>query len=448
MPHQSSGRFPDIMISLIAARCQMGISLAFHIIFACVGVAMPLMMVLAEWHYKRTGEEESLELARRWAQGTAILFAVGAVSGTVLSFELGLLWPRLMAFAGAIFGWSFALEGFAFFSEAIFLGIYLYGWERVSRLTHMAAGVMVAVSGAASSYLVMTANSWMQTPSGFKLVNGNPVNVSAVEAFLNPAAVSHAIHMTTAAYVATGFVVAGIHSFFLLRDPKDQFHRRALAIALIVGGIFALTQPISGDRAGEIVALYQPIKLAAMEGDFQTTKGAPLRIGGYPEVKSMRTVDSIEIPYLLSILAYRNPHATVKGLAAFPRDLWPPFIPLIHLSFDAMAGFGFVLIGLTVWALYIYWRTRSVPVSKWFLRALILCSPLGMIAVELGWIVTEIGRQPWVVYGVMRTSQAVSPMPGLIAPFITITILYFFLMYVVVFLLWRRLIQPPVSIPA
>src|SRR5205085_7969343 len=272
------------MDDLLAARSQMAMSLAFHIIFAVAGIAMPLMMVIAEWRWLRTRQEVYLELAKRWAKGTSILFAVGAVSGTVLSFELGLLWPQFMEWAGPIIGMPFSLEGFAFFTEAIFLGIYLYGWERVSPRAHLAAGTIVALSGAASGIFVVIANAWMNAPAGFRLVAGRAVNVDPVAAMASSAALPQALHMTLAAYAATGFAVAGIHAFFLLKDPANAFHRRALEIALIVGGPAAVLQPISGDIAARHLARHQPVKLAAAEALFRTEPGAPLSLGGWPDV--------------------------------------------------------------------------------------------------------------------------------------------------------------------
>src|SRR5438309_1102425 len=320
------------MSDLLAARSQMGVSLAFHIIFAVAGIAMPVMMVVAEHRWQVTGHAIYLDLAKRWSKGTAILFAVGAVSGTVLSFELGLLWPEFMRFAGPIIGMPFSLEGFAFFTEAIFLGVYLYGWERVSRRAHLAAGVLVAVSGAASGIFVVIANAWMNTPTGFELVAGRAVNVDPLAAMANPAALPQAVHMTLAAYAATGLGVAGIHAFLLLKDPSNAFHRRALVIALLVGGPAAVLQPISGDFAARHVARYQPTKLAAAEALFAT---------------------------------------------------------------------------------------------------------------EAGWVVTEVGRQPWVIYGVLKTADAVTPMPGLIVPFLTFTLLYCFLAVIVGWLLYRQIVRSP-----
>ncbi|HXF96405.1 MAG TPA: cytochrome ubiquinol oxidase subunit I, partial [Gemmatimonadales bacterium] len=282
------------MSDLLAARAQMGISLAFHIVFAVVGIGMPVLMVVAERRWQRTGDPVYLELARRWARGTAILFAVGAVSGTVLSFELGLLWPRFMEFAGPIIGMPFSLEGFAFFTEAIFLGVYLYGWNRVSPRMHLGAGVLVAVSGALSGIFVVIANAWMNAPTGFELRDGRPVNVDPLAAMLNPASLSETIHMTLAAYVATGFAVAGIHAFLLLRDRTSVFHRRALAIGLLVGAPAAVLQPLSGDLSARYVARHQPAKLAAMEALFETRRGAPLVIGGWPDVERRENRFAIE----------------------------------------------------------------------------------------------------------------------------------------------------------
>jgi cytochrome d ubiquinol oxidase subunit I len=252
------------MPDLLAARSQMAVSLAFHIIFAVVGIGMPVLMVLAERRWQKTGDRIYLDLAKRWSKGTAILFAVGAVSGTVLAFELGLLWPGFMRFAGPIIGMPFSLEGFAFFTEAIFLGIYLYGWDRISPGSHLWAGIAVAISGAASGIFVVTANAWMNAPAGFDLVGGEPVNVDPIKAMLNTAAFEQTLHMTLAAFAATGLAVAGIHAFLLLFDSQNAFHRRALTVALLLGAPAAVLQPVSGDISARHLAQHQPVKLAAM----------------------------------------------------------------------------------------------------------------------------------------------------------------------------------------
>jgi len=430
------------MSDLLAARSQMGVSLAFHIIFAVVGIAMPVMMVVAERRWQVTGHAIYLDLAQRWAKGTAILFAVGAVSGTVLSFELGLLWPEFMRFAGPIIGMPFSLEGFAFFTEAIFLGIYLYGWDRISPGAHLAAGGIVALSGAASGVFVVIANAWMNAPAGFELVNGQAVNVDPLAAMANPAALPQAIHMTLAAYAATGFAVAGIHALLLLKDPANAFHRRALAIALIVGAPAAVLQPISGDLSARHLARHQPVKLAAAEALFQTRAGAPLTLGGWPDMDRRETRFAIDIPSGLSLLAFHDPGAVVKGLDAAPRDEWPN-VPAVHLAFQLMVALGTYLALVALWAGWRAWRGADLAHDRWLLRAIALATPLGFIAVETGWMVTELGRQPWVIYGVLKTADAVTPMPGLIVPFLTFTLLYCFLGVIVAWLLYRQILRSP-----
>ena len=433
------------MDDLLAARSQMAMSLAFHIIFAAIGIAMPLLMIIAEWKWLRTKDEIYLTLAKRWAKGTAILFAVGAVSGTVLSFELGLLWPRFMGYAGSIIGMPFSLEGFAFFTEAIFLGIYLYGWTRVPPRAHLFAGVMVAISGALSGIFVVIANAWMNTPTGFRLVDGKPVDIDPIAAMMNPAAFPQTLHMTLAAYAATGFVVAGIHAVMLLRDPQNRFHKRALAIALAVGGVTAILQPISGDILAKSVAKTQPVKLAAFEGHFETETGAAFRIGGIPDESAEVTRYAIEIPYVLSVLAYGDPNATVKGLKEFPADQRPP-VAIVHFAFQIMVACGVAMMLIAVWGALRYLMKRKAKTwlqSKLFLRILVAASPLGFIAIETGWVVTEVGRQPWIIQGVMRTSEAVTPMPGLVVPFITFTLLYILLAVVTVWLLLRQVAASP-----
>jgi cytochrome d ubiquinol oxidase subunit I len=430
------------MTDLLAARSQMAMSLGFHILFAVVGIGMPLLMVVAEWRWLRSGDRMFLELAHRWARGTAILFAVGAVSGTVLSFELGLLWPEFMAQAGAIIGMPFSLEGFAFFTEAIFLGIYMYGWNRVSPRAHFAAGVVVAGSGVLSGIFVVIANAWMNTPAGFDLVDGKLVNINPIVAMLNPAAFSQTVHMTLAAYAATGFVVAGIHARGLLRERTFGFHRRALGVALLVGAPASLLLPLSGDLSARQVARWQPVKLAALEGQFKTEKGAPLRIGGWPDEAAGETRYAAEIPRGLSLLAFHDPDAEVKGLEAFPRENWPPVRP-VHIAFQIMVGLGSLMALVAAWSVFLIARRREPGESPWLLRALVVTAPMGFICIEGGWTVTEVGRQPWVIHGVLRTTDAVTPMPGLVVPFAAFTVLYCLLGLIVAWLLCQLVLKSP-----
>jgi cytochrome d ubiquinol oxidase subunit I len=405
---------------LLAARTQMAMSLGFHIIFAEIGIAMPLLMVLA---------------ARRWAKGTAVLFAVGAVSGTVLSFELGLLWPGFMRYAGPLIGMPFSLEGFAFFLEAIFLGVYLYGWERVGPRAHLAAGVVVAASGAASAVFVILVNAWMNAPTGFTLdAAGNFATIDPVAAMRSPAAFQQALHMLLAAYAATGLAVAGIHAWMLLRGASRDFHVKALTLALLVGAPAAVLQPISGDISARVVALTQPVKLAALEGQWDTERGAPLRIGGWPDAAREETRWALEIPYGLSLLAFHDPHAEVRGLRSVPPTDRPP-VAIVHLAFQVMVGLGSAMALVSLWAAWTAWRRRPFAERRALLRALVVVAPFGFVATEAGWIVTEVGRQPWVVQGLMRTSDAVTPMPGLVVPLVVFTLLYLGLGAIVVVLM-------------
>ena len=430
------------MSDLLAARSQMAMSLGFHIIFAMIGIAMPVMMVLAERRWIKTGDEVYLELAKRWSRGTAILFAVGAVSGTVLSFELGLLWPRFMEFAGPIIGMPFSLEGFAFFTEAIFLGIYLYGWKRIKPAAHLLAGVVVAVSGVLSGIFVVIANAWMNTPAGIEMSGTTVVSFDPLRAMANPGAFSQTLHMTLASFAATGIGVAGIHAFLLLRQPGNGFHRRALTVALTVGVPGALLLPLSGDINARFIAEYQPAKLAAAEALFETRAGAPMLLGGLPDMDSGTVRYGIEIPKLLSLLAHHDPNAVVIGLDSIPRDQWPP-VPIVHVAFQVMVGLGSYLALVSLCVTWLALRKKDLVERRWLLKALVVAAPMGFVATEAGWVVTEVGRQPWIIQGIMRTADAVTPMPGLVVPFVTFTLLYLMLAAAVVWILFRQIVRSP-----
>ncbi|RMD62247.1 MAG: cytochrome ubiquinol oxidase subunit I [Planctomycetota bacterium] len=413
------------MTDLLYARLQMAFSLGFHIIFAAIGIAMPVLMTMSELQWRRTGDRIWEQLTRQWAKGTAIFFAVGAVSGTALSFELGLLWPGFMEHAGAVIGFPFSLEGFAFFTEAIFLGLYLYGWEKLSPRAHLLCGVVVAASGAASAFFVITANAWMNTPAGFTYhpETGTFTDIDPIAAMFNPGWAPQVAHMLVAAYMATAFGVAGVHALALLRRPGHAFHRRALALAMVMAIPAALVQPLTGDWAAKVVARNQPVKLAAMEGQFQTERRAPLRIGGVPDERAGATRWALEAPGMLSFLAYGDFNAEVKGLLAFPRDQWPP-VAVTHVAFQLMVGCGTLMALVAIWFAAAAWRRRGTPTGRRLLRAVVVCAPLGFAAIEFGWVVTEVGRQPWIIHGVMRTSEALTPMPGLVGPFLVFTALY------------------------
>jgi cytochrome d ubiquinol oxidase subunit I len=409
------------MDTLTAARAQMEVSLAFHMVFAALGIGMPLLMVAAEGLWMRTGRPHYRDLARKWAKATALTFAIGAVSGTALSFELGLLWPRFMAFAGGVIGPAFALEGYAFFLEAIFLGLYLYGWERLSRRAHLLAGVAVAVSGMISGVLVVAANAWMQQPVGFRLVDGRADGVHALAPFLSPAWLPMALHSTLSCYVATGFAAGGVYALGMLRGRRDLYHRSGLTLALAMATVAAILQPLSGDLLGKHNARHQPIKLAAYEAHFHTGRGVAELVGGIPDPVAQTVRGAIRIPRLMSFLATGDLDGEVKGLDAFPRELWPNVI-VTHLAFTVMVGCGFALIGAGAWFWFVRLRRREP--GRWLLSALVVASPLGILALEAGWIVTEVGRQPWVIHGVMRTRDGVTAAGHVPVTFMGFSLLY------------------------
>lgn len=421
--------------TLLAARMQMAFSLGFHIIFAALGIAMPLLMLIAEGMWLRTGTRSYLALAKTWGKATGILFAVGAVSGTALSFELGLLWPGFMEFSGSMVGAAFALEGYAFFIEAIFLGLYLYGWNRLSPLAHWLCGIPVAASGAVSGIMVTSVNSWMQNPTGFTLVNGEATNIDPLAALFNPSWGVMAVHSTIACYMAVGFTVAAVYAWRIMHGQNTAYTRQGLIIAMIVAGIAALLQPVAGDFSARQVAHTQPIKLAAMEGQFATEQGAPLRIGGIPDMATGETPYALEIPYALSLLAFHDPNAEVKGLNNYAADLLPN-VPVVHIAFQVMVGIGVALLALSAAFWFIYRRTHG-RLPRLLLYLLVAAGPLGFVALEAGWIVTEVGRQPWVIYNVMRTSAAVTPAPGIELTLASFIAIYALLSVTLIWLLLR-----------
>jgi cytochrome d ubiquinol oxidase subunit I len=424
------------MSEYIAGRAQMGTSLGFHIVFAALGVGLPVLLLVAEGLSLRRRDEVWRQLARRWAGAFGILFAIGAVSGTVLSFELGLLWPGFMRFAGGIIGLPFSMEGFAFFLEAIFLGLYLYGWERLTPVQHWLCTIPLSVSGAASAWFVVTANAWMNSPSGFRLVGGHVTDVHPIRAIFNDGTPIETVHTMLSCYLATGFGVAAVYAVGILRGRRGAIYRRGLLLGMAMGAVTAPLMIVTGDINARWVADHQPVKLAAMEGQFQTEKGAPLRIGGFPDPAAHTTRLAIEIPAGLSFLAYGDPAAVVRGLDDFRPDLRPDPRP-VHVSFQVMVGSGFALLFAAAWFFLELWRRRAVPTGRRLLRAIAVGGVLGFVAIEAGWMVTEIGRQPWIIYGVVRTSPAITPAPGLVLSFFASTAVYIGLAVALVLLLLR-----------
>jgi cytochrome bd ubiquinol oxidase subunit I len=436
------------MSALTAARVQMELSLGFHMIFAAIGMAMPVMMVLAERRWLRHGDRDALALAKVWAKLTAVTFAIGAVSGTALSFELGLLWPRFMAFAGPLVGPAFALEGYAFFLEAIFLGLYLYGWDRLSAHAHWLCGWAVAISGGLSGIIVIATNAWMQHPVGFTLgPDGLPADINPVMVLTNPAFPLMAIHSTLSTYQAVGFAAAGAYAWTIWHNRRAGARRYQLlgiAIAMAIGAVSAVAQPLVGDLLAKRAHRHQPAKLAAAEGQFVTERRAPLRIGGWPDVEARETRYAIEIPGALSFLAESDFDAEVKGLDAFPRDEWPNVV-VTHVAFQIMVGAGMLMMAVALWYWWVRWRHRALgfeaPLPRGLLLAFIACAPLGYVALQAGWVVTEVGRQPWVIYGIMRTADGVTPIENVWGSLVLFSALYFALLVLLVFFL-RRLARP------
>lgn len=426
------------MDDFIAARSQMAVSLAFHIVFACIGMVMPFLMSVSHYRWLRTGDESHYRLTRAWARGVAIFFVVGAVSGTLLSFELGLLFPRFMEQAGPIFGMPFSLEGTAFFLEAIALGFYLYGWKRLNKWVHWGTGVAVGIMGVASGILVVAANAWMNSPEGFTFTDGQYSNIDPIDAMFNAAWFTQALHMVLAAFAATGFAVAGLHAILYLRGKEKDFHGKALRIAMLFGVVAALLQPLSGDLSARDVAQRQPAKLAAMEAHFHTEAGVPLIVGGLVDEEN-ETVDfALRLPKLLSLMIHHDPNAVVPGLDQIPPDERPP-VAVVHYAFQIMVGLGTAMAGLAVLWIVFSRMKRPVLERKWLVKLVALATPLGFIALEAGWTVTEVGRQPWIIYGYMRTSEAVTPMPGIQFTFYFFTLLYLLLSVVVIWLMRRQI---------
>jgi len=426
------------MNDLLAARYQMAVSLGFHIIYAAIGMTMPFFMFVSEYKWIKTGNKVYLDLAKAWSKGVAIFFAIGAVSGTVLSFELGLLWPEFMKHAGPIIGMPFSWEGAAFFVEAIALGLFLYGWDRLNKWVHLSAGLLVGLAGVTSGFFVIAANGWMNSPAGFDWIDGQAYNIDPVAAMFNDAWISQSTHMVVAAFSATGFAVAGVHALLLLRGKYPEFHRKAYKIALAFGAVAALLMPVSGDLTAKNLAKRQPEKLAAMESHFETGTNVPLFIGGIPDMEKNEVNWAIPIPGFLSYLAYGKFDAEVQGLNEFPEDEWPPVV-LTHISFQIMVLLGFLMAGIGLLYFIFSWKWKKYLEKRWWLILLVISVPLGYISIETGWMVTELGRQPWIIYRIMRVEDAVTPMPGIIYPLIVISTIYLLLTFLSFFLLSRQI---------
>jgi cytochrome bd ubiquinol oxidase subunit I len=418
---------------LLQARQMQAMSFAVHIPLVCFGIAFPAMVLFLEGLWLRTGDPLYKALAKRWSKAMLLLFAVGVVTGTILSFEMGLLWPEFMATFGDVFGLAFGIEGFSFFMEAIFIAIYVYGWDRLPARVHLAAGVPMVLAGITGSLMVISVNGWMNRPGGFRIEGGEVVDVRPLEALFNSNLWHELVHMYLAGFIVAGFLVAGVYSYGWLRGRRDRHHRIGIVVALSFAALAAPVQVLVGDWAARTVAERQPVKLAAFEGLEETTKGAPFEV-----------VPGIELPKLLSLLAFHDPNAVVKGLETVPEEDRPP-VGVVKLAFRTMVGIGTGLAALGAWFAWSWWRRGRLPASPWFHRALVAAGPLSVVALIAGWVTTEVGRQPWVVYDVMRTEQAVTGAGGIPVGFAALATVYAGL-GAIAFVMLRRLGRKPLEV--
>jgi cytochrome bd ubiquinol oxidase subunit I len=418
---------------LLQARQMQAMSFAVHIPLVCFGIAFPAMVVFLEGLWLRTGDPLYKALAKRWSKAMLILFAVGVVTGTILSFEMGLLWPEFMASFGDVFGLAFGIEGFSFFMEAIFIAIYVYGWDRLPPRTHFAVGAPVILAGFTGSFMVISVNGWMNQPTGFSIRNGEVVDIKPLEALFNKNLWHELTHMYLAGFLVAGFLVASVYAAAWLRGRRDRHHQVGLVVALSIAALVAPAQLLVGDWAARTVAERQPIKLAAFEGLQETTKGAPFELFG-----------GIEVPKALSLLAFHNPNATVEGLNTVPKDDQPPW-KIVKFSFRAMVAIGSALAGLGLWFIYFWWRRKRMPATVWFYRCLVAAGPLAVVALICGWVTTEVGRQPWVVYEVMRTEDAVTGASGIPVGYGALALVYVALA-AIAYVMLRRLGRSPFEV--
>ena len=415
---------------LLQARQMQAMSFMVHIPLVCFGIAFPAMVLFLEGLWLRTGDPLYRALAKRWSKAMLILFAIGVVTGTILSFEMGLLWPEFMATFGEVFGLAFGIEGFSFFIEAIFIAIYVYGWDRLPPRVHLAVGAPIVLAGISGSLMVISVNGWMNQPTGFRIEGGEVTDVRPLEALFNDNLWHELVHMYLAGFIVAGFLVAAVYAHGWLRGRRDRRHRVGLVVALSFGALAAPAQLLVGDWAARTVAERQPVKLAAFEGLEETTEGAGFDLAG-----------GIEIPRLLSLLAFHDPDATVQGLDIVAEDDRPP-VGIVKTSFRAMVAIGTGLAALGAWFVWSWWRRGRLPGSPWFHRALVAAGPLSVVALIAGWVTTEVGRQPWVVYEVMRTEHAVTGAEGIPVGFAALALVYAGLA-AVAYVMLRRLGRQP-----
>ncbi len=431
------------MSNLLAARAQFGTSLVFHIVFSVLGVGLPLMLCIAEGLALRFKDPTWMALNWQWTKAFAILFAIGAVSGAIVEFEITLLWPTFTKYSGAVIGLPFALEGFAFFTEGIFLGLYIFGSNRLSPFVHWLCSFPIWISGTASAWFIVSANSWMNSPAGFKIVHGQVTGIDPFQAILNPSTPYETTHMILACYVATGFGAAAVYAVGMLRGKRNDYHRKGLLLAMAVGAIAIPFQIASGDFNARYIETAQPAKYAAIEGVMHSGNGEPLYIGGLADPTTGQIYYAIEIPHGESLLSHFDLNSHTQGWDSFAANDRPnPLV--VHLSFDGMVGAGFFIffVGLIFWLLYFKRKRRVIPDKKWLLWLILIAGPAAFIALELGWIVTEEGRQPWIIYGFLRVQDAVNPAQWIDVSFLIFVFIYLVLGTTLTVLLLKLARQP------
>ncbi len=408
--------------NLLAARSQMAFTLGFHILLVPFGLCLPLFALIANARGLRHNDQDALRLARRWSYAMGVLFAVGAVTGTVLSFELGILWPGLMGRFGDVFGLPFAIEGIAFFLEAIFIAIYIFGWDRLPPRLHLWLGAPLPLFALLGAFSIISANSWMNTPRGFKLdAAGQVTEVRPWAAIFNPALRHELAHFILAALLVAGFVVASIYAVGMLRGRRDRLHRLGFLIPFSIAAVVTPVQMLVGDQSVRQVVKLQPIKFAAVEMVADTATHVPERLGG--RMRDGVPTGGIPIPDLASFLTGFRADTKIVGLNTVPPADRPP-ATIVHWAFDIMIGAASALALLSVWFLFVWWRRRDLPRTRWLLRACAVAGVLSMVALEAGWVLTEVGRQPFVVYGLLRTADAVTHAPGIWKTFAIVVALY------------------------
>ncbi|WP_078551527.1 cytochrome ubiquinol oxidase subunit I [Bacillus alkalicellulosilyticus] len=429
------------MDNVLLSRMLFGSSMAFHIIFATLGVGVTLMIFIAEVVRAITKDQDFGTMAKRWTKGFAILLGVAIPSGTIVGVMLSLLWPGYMEIVGQVIALPFQVEIFAFFLEAVFMSIYVYAADRLSSIMRIISVFFVSLGATASAVLITDAHAWMNTPRGFDIIGGEIVNVRPWEAVFNPSVYVTALHVLGSAYLTGAFVIAAIAAFRLLQgglsDREKSYHRKGLVLSLLVGAVFSFYTSVNGHDTAVMLHEHIPVKLAAAEGLFETQSNAPLAIFGTPDPEANRVVGGIEIPGMLSWLATGSTDGVVLGLNEYPREEWPPLF--VHTLFNIMVFIGTALIGISFLALayfFVFVRRKGNPWPTWLLVPIVATGPLAMIGIETGWIFSCTGRQPWTIYGIQLTSEAATQSGNVGTLFVLFIILYIILL-VLTFLVVR-----------